>query len=270
VAHCLRIHDATEEQRAESEGRRTRRLESVAELARGVAHDFHNLLAVVLGNAQLLACELPASPQLQRKLERILRSGRQASELADQLQLYAGAVEPKRVVFDLSSLVRDVFEIFDLERAQSRNGDAIEARLDVADRPVVVEADPTQLRQLILNLIANSRDAVEEQGGEIRIETGRALVDPQRCEHLVLGTDQAAAAYAFVRVTDSGPGMDAETQERIFEPFFSTKGKHRGIGLSTVFGIVRSHDALLELVSRTGEGTAFTVYFALADVEGTA
>jgi signal transduction histidine kinase len=266
VAQCLHIHDATDEQRAESERHRARRLESVAELARGVAHDFHNLLAVVMGNAELLAGQLPRSPEIQRKLEKILRSGRQARELADQLQLYAGAVEPKRDVFDLSALVRDVSEVLDPERAPGPIGVEIEARLELAEGPVIVEADATQLRQLVLNLVANSRDALADQGGQIRIQTGRTHLDPRRCENLVVGMESEAGVYAFLRVSDTGPGMDAETQERVFEPFFSTKGKHRGIGLSTVLGIVRSHDALLELVSGTGEGTAFTVYFALADV----
>ena len=261
LAHCLRVHDATEEQRAELELRRARRLESVAELSRGVAHDFHNLLAVVTGNADLLLDQLPATPAVQRKLQRILASSRQAAELAGQLQLYAGAAPPTRLPVDLSELARDTLEMLDPDEFSGSAGGRLDVELDLASGPLRIEADATQLRQLLLNLYVNARDALDERGGEIAIGTGRSWLEPARAEHLVLGRDRPAADYAFLRVADTGAGMDPETQERIFEPYFSTKGKQRGIGLSTVFGIARSHGALIALESRIGKGTTFTIYF---------
>jgi signal transduction histidine kinase len=261
LAHCLRIHDATEEQRAELEVRRARRLESVAELSRGVAHDFHNLLAVVTGNADLLLNQLPATPAVQRKLHRILRSSRQAAELAGQLQLYAGAAPPTRVPVDLSELARDTLEMLDPEALPGSAGRRLDVELDLASGPLRIEADATQLRQLLLNLYVNARDALDASGGEIGVATGRTWLEPARAAHLVLGRDRPAGEYAFLRVADTGAGMDPETQERIFEPYFSTKGKQRGIGLSTVFGIARSHGALIALESRIGSGTVFTLYF---------
>jgi signal transduction histidine kinase len=263
LAHCLRLHDATYEQGAEIEVRRARRLESVAELSLGVAHDFHNLLMVMKGNAELLAEDLPDDPKLQRMLYRILRSGEQARELADQLRLYAGDAEVTRVHLDLSELVRDTFELLDPNLLSSRTGESFDLKLDLSSDPVTIEADATQLRQVILNLLVNARDALAQEGGEIRVVTGSAWVAPDRAQRLVVGKDERAGEYGFLRVSDTGRGMDAATQERIFEPFFSTKGKHRGIGLSTVFGIVRSHDALLELESSVGHGTLFSVYFPI-------
>jgi signal transduction histidine kinase len=265
LAHCLRIRDVTDEQRAEIELRRARRLESVAELALGVAHDFHNLLTVVKANAELLADHLPANPELQRKLSKILRSSQQATELADHLQLYAGAAEPVRAALDLSALARDMLEMLDSEVSTAPIGTRIQIELGLATQPLSVEADATQLRQLVLNLFVNARDALGERGGEIRISTGHSWLDPARAPHVVLGRDRLAADYCYLRVSDTGSGMEPETQERIFEPFFSTKGKHRGIGLSTVLGIARSHDAVLELESRVGWGTAFTLHFPIAE-----
>ncbi|HME73366.1 MAG TPA: histidine kinase N-terminal 7TM domain-containing protein [Myxococcota bacterium] len=268
LAHCLRIRDVTDEQRAEIELRRARRLESVAELALGVAHDFHNLLTVVRANAELLVDHLPAKPELQRKLSKILRSSQQATELADHLQLYAGAAEPVRATLDLSALARDMLEMLDAEVSAARLEKRIHLELRFAAQPLIVEADATQLRQLVLNLFVNARDALGENGGEIQISTGRSWLDPARAAHVVLGRDRPAAVYCYLKVSDTGGGMEPETQERIFEPFFSTKGKHRGIGLSTVLGIARSHDAVLELRSQVGRGTAFTLYFPIAEGDG--
>ena len=266
LAHCLRIHDATEEQRAESELRRARRLESVAEVSRGVAHDFHNLLAVVMGNAELLFDHLPATPAVQRKLDKILRSGRQAADLASQLLLHAGAAPPTRLLVDLSELVRDTLEMLDPQELPNSTDRRLDVDLDLTSEPLRIEADATQLRQVLLNFYVNARDALEERGGEIRIVTGCMRLEPAHAEHLVLGRDRPAADYAFLRVADTGAGMDLETQERIFEPYFSTKGKQRGIGLSTVLGIARSHGALIALESQLGKGTVFTIYFALPEI----
>jgi len=265
LGHCLRIRDVTQEQHAEIELRRARRLESVAELALGVAHDFHNLLTVVRANAELLIEYLPAKPELQRKLSKILRSSQQATELADHLQLYAGAAEPVRAPLDLSGLVRETLEMFDAEGSPADLGKRIHVELDLAVQPLIVEADATQLRQLVLNLFVNARDALGEDGGEIHLGTGRHWLDPGRAPDVVLGRDRLAANYCYLRISDTGGGMGPETQERIFEPFFSTKGKHRGIGLSTVLGIARSHDAVLVLESQVGRGTVFTLYLRAAD-----
>jgi signal transduction histidine kinase len=269
LARCLRIHDATDEQSAEIELHRARRLESVAQLSRGVAHDFNNLLTVARGNAELLLDRLPATPEVQRKLHKILRSCEQAGDLADQLQLYAGAVSPTRRPVDLSELARDTFEMLDSDVLTAPVDRSVDVELDHTVDPLLIEADPTQLRQLLLNLFVNARDALDERGGEIHVCTGRSRLDPARARHLVLGRDRPAAAYAYLTVSDTGAGMDPATQERIFEPFFSTKGKHRGIGLATVFGIVSSHNALLELESSVGRGTVFSVYFPIAEQDGT-
>jgi signal transduction histidine kinase len=260
VALVLRVRDTTAEEEANTALRRARRLESVAELARGVAHDFNNILGVVRGNARLLARDLPGFPEAERRLDRILRFGQRATDLADQLQLYAGGAEPVETSLDLNEIVRDTVE--DLE---PEFGAQVALHLDLCHSEPQVFGDATQLRQAILNLVENAREVLQDRGGVIRVSTGLASVNPAACRGLVLGDDGPPGIYAFVRVADDGPGIDLEAQERIFEPFVSSKGKHRGIGLSTVFGIARAHHALLQLESAPERGATFAIYLGPRD-----
>jgi signal transduction histidine kinase len=254
-ALVLRIRDVTGEEEAAVALRRARRLDSVAELARGVAHDFRNLLCVVRGNARILAQELRGQPEVERRLERILRFGDRATELADQLELYSGGSDPVTDLVDLNELVRDTANGLELEP-----GAQVGLCLELGPAALNVLGDATQLRQAILNLIVNAREAIQHRGGVIRVTTGATHVDPKTCRGLVVGGDRGPGFFAFVRVHDDGPGIDLELQERIFEPFVSSKGKHRGIGLSTVLGIARAHSALLWLETVPGEGTTFALY----------
>jgi len=262
VALALRVRDVTAEEEAHVALRRTRRLESVAELARGVAHDFHNILGVVRGNARLLVENLRGHPEVERRVERILSFGRRATDLADQLELYAGGTDPVPTSIDLNEIVRDTADGLEPEP-----GAQVGLRLDLCSSDPLVVGDATQLQQAILNLLVNAREALEERGGVIRVSTGTARVDPAVCRGLVLGAERPSGRYAFVRVADDGPGIDLEAQERIFEPFVSSKGKHRGIGLSTVLGIARAHRALLQLESAPGRGAAFGIYLDVAGIE---
>jgi signal transduction histidine kinase len=257
-ALILRVRDVTAEEEASAALRRARRLESVAELAQGVAHDFNNMLGVVRGNARLLAEDLRGQPEAEQRVERILRVGERATELADQLQLYAGGADPIAASVDLNEIVRDTAEGLEPE-----SGTQVALELDLCGSELRVFGDPTQLSQAILNLIVNAREALQERGGVIRVSTGRASIDPAACRGLVVGGEREPGPYAYVRVADDGPGIDLDAQERIFEPFVSSKGKHRGIGLSTVLGVVRAHRALLQLESAPGRGASFGIYLGL-------
>jgi len=258
VALVLRVRDVTAEEEAHTALRRARRLESVAELAQGVAHDFHNMLGVVRGNAELLALDLRGQPEVEQRLERILRFGERATDLADQLQLYAGGADPIATCLDLNEIVRDTAEGLEPEP-----GAQVALQLDLCCRDLRVFGDATQLRQVVLNLILNAREVLQDRGGVIRVSTGNASVDPATYRGLVLGGDREPGLYAFVRVADDGPGIDLDAQERIFEPFVSSKGKHRGIGLSTVLGIARAHHGLLQLESTPGRGASFGIYLGV-------
>ncbi|MCG8591999.1 MAG: ATP-binding protein [Proteobacteria bacterium] len=255
IARAFRLHDATVERQREVEVRRAHRLETALELARGVAHDFRNLLGVIRGNAELLAEDLPDEAEWRRRLQRILDSERQATELSEQLRFYAGGRQPRVERVELSEIVREVWDLLDAELSSG-----IGTSLGLDPTPLVIDADPLQLRRALMNLFINAAEALRENGGHVHIETRRAWIDPGELPGLVVGFEHAAGPYAEIRVADDGPGMDASTQERIFEPFFSTKGKRRGVGLSTVVGIVRAHEGRLQLSTRPGEGTEFGLF----------
>lgn len=260
TALVLRVRDVTAEEEANAALRRARRLESVAELARGVAHDFNNVLGVMRGNAWLLAQDLKGQPQVEQRLDRILRFGQRATELADQLELYAGGAEPVVALVDLNEMVRETADGLEPEP-----GAQVALHLDLGESEPRVSGDVTQLRQALLNLLVNAREALQPAGGVIRVSTGTAQIDPAGCRGLVLGADRPSGVFAFLRVSDDGPGIDLDAQERVFEPFVSSKGKHRGIGLSTVLGIARAHRALLQLESAPGRGTSFALYLRAVD-----
>jgi signal transduction histidine kinase len=254
AARAVRVRDVTREVLAQADQRRARRLESVTQLARGVAHDWNNVLASIRGNADLLTEELEDSPRLRQRVEKISRVARRAGELADQLQLYAGGAAAVREPVDLNELVVDAAEVIDPE-----GGPQISLELDLSEAPVRVEVDATQLRQALLNLLVNAREALSEAGGEIHVATGVGSRDPADLRGLVLGEGAPKGVYAWVRISDNGAGMDPELQERIFEPFFSTKGKQRGTGLATVIGVIRAHEGLVHVESMSARGTAFTL-----------
>lgn len=258
VAWSLRIRDLTEERRVESELRRAHRLESAVELARGVAHDFRNMLGVVRGNAEFLAEDLPDRRDWQRRVYRILESERHATELAEQLRLYAGGADPLLRPVDLSDLVRDVWDYLEAE-----GGSGLAASLVLDRSPLPVEADPTQIRRVAMNLFVNAREALGESGGTVRVETGDRWLDPATEPGVVSGREVPAGPFAGLRVVDDGPGMDAATQERLFDAFFSTKGKRRGVGLATVLGIARAHGGVLQLRTAPGRGTEITLHLPM-------
>lgn len=254
AARAVRIRDVTREMLAQADQRRARRLESVTQLARGVAHDWNNVLAAIRGNADLLRDELDGLPRQRRRLDKILRVTDRAGELAEQLQIYAGGAEPMRESADLNELVVEAAEVI-----EPGPGPQVALELALADDSLEVDADPTQLRRALLNLLVNAREALAERGGRIRVTTALGFKDPAAERGLALGESAVAGRYASVCVEDNGAGMDSELQERIFEPFFSTKGKQRGTGLATVIGVVRAHGGLVQLRSTPGQGTAFTI-----------
>ena len=254
----LVIRDVSEQVRAEKRQqdleeqlRAARKLEAIGQLAGGVAHDFNNLLTVVLGNVQLLRMTNLDGEQ-QESIGSIEAAADRAAAITRQL-LAIGRRQPSR---PLSLSLNDgVRQLSGLLRRMVPEHVAIVTELS-ADLPNIV-ADPGQLDQVVLNLIANARDAMPD-GGELRIETFTTHL--QHPEQL---TPLAPGRYATLRVKDSGLGMSAETQERVFEPFFTTKSPAlgTGLGLATVYGIVKQHGGHIVVESEPGQGASFSVYF---------
>ena len=234
----------------------TQKLEALGVLAGGIAHDFNNLLGVILGNTSLALQTLPAESPLYPWLEQVEVAARRSAELAKQMLAYSGkgmfVVQP----VGLSELVRGIAEL--IQGTISKK--AVLSWAFAPDTPTI-EGDVAQLHQVVLNLITNASEALGDEPGTIEISTGAVEADRSLLSGYELADELPPGRYAFFEVADSGPGMDAETQARIFEPFFSTKFVGRGLGLAAVQGIVRGHSGAIKLTSEPGRGTSFRLLF---------
>ena len=249
-----RLAAEAERLRLERQLLEAQRLESIGTLAGGVAHDFNNLLMAVLGHAELLRLDLPPDSPLGPSVQQIMAGVNQAAELTRQLLAYAGRGQVTRQPVRLNDLIA---ELGGLLHAVIPPAAQLRYQLAPALPPVI--ADPTQLRQVLLNLLTNAAEAVGPAGGQITVSTQpvtlhTSAVGPPGAEALAPG------AYIQLTVGDTGSGMDAATQARMFEPFYSTKFTGRGLGLAAVQGIVRSHGGAIHVTSAPGAGTAVVVW----------
>jgi PAS domain S-box-containing protein len=275
-AHLLSqdlIHREQEARRAaeasEAQSRHVQKLESIGVLAGGIAHDFNNLLHVVLGNADIALGNLSADSPAREALEEVVRATVRAADLTRQLLAYSGKGTFVVRHLDLSNEVREMATL--LRTAISKK-----ATLGWELRPDLppINADPTQIRQIVMNLITNASDALGEAGGTITLRTGISRLSELEDRHFtgpVHGgepSQQRGDPFVFLEIGDNGSGMTPDTLGRIFDPFFSTKFAGRGLGLAAVMGIVRSHRGLIRIRTAPGEGTAFRILFPA--VSGTA
>jgi PAS domain S-box-containing protein len=232
---------------SEARSRHVQKLESIGVLAGGIAHDFNNLLHVVLGNADLARLQLPPDSEAREHLDEVVRATQRAAELTQQLLAYSGrgAVETRQL--DLSCEVREMATL--LRTAISRQATLV---WDLSTDLPPVTADPTQIRQVVMNLITNASDALGDGPGTISLRTG-VVADGDR--------DPGPGQFVFLEVADDGCGMDSGTLQRIFDPFFSTKFAGRGLGLAAVMGIVESHGGHIRIRTAPDEGTTFRLLF---------
>jgi PAS domain S-box-containing protein len=246
------MSDVTERKKLEAQFLRAQRLESIGTLAGGIAHDLNNVLSPILMSVGLLKAE-ETSPQRLALLETIETSGRRGSDMVRQVLGFARGVEGKRLPVNVRHLFRDV---------QKMMRETIPKDIDVSfNAPAdlwTVNADPTQLHQVLMNLCVNARDAMPD-GGTLKVEAANLMLDEVYSG--MLGA-VSPGPYLMITASDTGTGMSRDTQERIFEPFFTTKevGKGTGLGLSTVLTIVRSHGGSIDVQSRPGAGTTFRIY----------
>ncbi|MBS0664036.1 MAG: CHASE domain-containing protein [Verrucomicrobia bacterium] len=232
----------------------TQKLESLGLLAGGVAHDFNNILTGILGNAGLARMKLPADSPLLANVRRIEAGAARAAELCQQMLSYSGRGSLATEPVDLNPLVQDTLPLLHVTLT-----DRVRIQLELSSEPTVAVADATQLRQIVMNLVINAADAIGDEGGEIRVRTGRRFFDRAFIAAASDGADLPAGEYVFLAVTDNGCGMTPETIARIFDPFFTTKFAGRGLGLAAVRGIVRGHEGAIHVASQPRHGSTFTL-----------
>ncbi len=259
--------DITDRKKAESARRelerqiqQTQKLESLGVLAGGIAHDFNNILMVVLGNAELALESVPLYSPARTNLEQITQAVRQAADLCRQMFAYTGKSSFTLVPVVLKSLVEEIVHL--LKASISKKA---VLKLQLEDDLPPIEADPSQIRQVAMNLLINASEALGEKSGYIILSTGVELCGEEELRKSEFNDDLEPGLYVFLEVADNGSGMDEETRRRIFEPFFSTKFTGRGLGLAAVLGIVRGHDGAVRIETEPGKGTTFRVLFPALD-----
>lgn len=236
------------------------KMEAIGTLAGGIAHDFNNLLTVVTGYGELLLAAKKPGASDYEDLEKICAAGRRGAELVRGLLTLGRKGQSKPAPLNLNRSVEQSTKL--LERTIAR---MLEIEVIAEQDLAIIHADPTQMDQILMNLAVNARDAMP-RGGRLIIETRNVVLDKEYCRSHV---EAHEGPHVLLRVSDTGHGMDEETRERIFEPFFSTKehGRGTGLGLAMVFGIVKQHGGHITCESHPGQGTTFRIYFPVSEGE---
>jgi len=251
TAFRVYLRDVTEKKDMEKALYNARKMEAMGRLAGGVAHDFNNMLMVIMGNCDLILQGLVGPEDLYRKVGAIKDAANRAADLTQQLLAFSKKqiLEPRvlrlnDVVADMESMLRRLI------------GEDVELRVRLDPHLWLVKADPSQMEQVIVNLAVNARDAMP-QGGCLTIETANVELEEG---HAGVGLEMAPGPYVKLTVEDTGLGMDEETRERAFEPFFTTKERGTGLGLATVYGIVKQSGGHIWCHTEPGKGTTFEIY----------
>ncbi len=248
------LHDISDRVRLEEQLRQAQKMEAIGRLAGGIAHDFNNLLTAIRGNAELMSNRVE-DPEMAAEIDEILHAADRAATLTRQLLAFSRKQVLQPVTLDLNDSIGNVSRM-----ARRLIGTDVQLHLDLASGLSPVLADPAQVEQVLLNLLVNARDAMPA-GGTITVRTKNARLDADAPELRQAGI--APGAFVLMNVIDDGIGMDQATQMRIFEPFFTTKetGRGTGLGLSTVYGIIRQTGGAITVTSKPGQGASFKVYF---------
>jgi len=261
--------DITERKRAEEEQERLRsqlmqahKMESVGRLAGGVAHDFNNILQTILGYAEMALMRVGAADPLRHNLQQILQAGRKSADLTRQLLAFARKQVMNPRILDLNDIIPGMFQML-----QRLIGEHIDLVWMPGHKLWNLKMDPSQIDQILANLVVNARDAIDGSG-RITIETGNRVVDREYCSGLL---ECAPGDYVTLTVSDNGCGINLENITNIFEPFFTTKGlgQGTGLGLATVYGIVKQNDGFISVRSEPAKGATFTIHLPRVAGEAT-
>jgi PAS domain S-box-containing protein len=255
IGACM---DVTARKLAEDSQRHSQKIEALGTLAGGIAHDFNNILLAITGNARLAMADLPHNHPIRRSLVEIDKASARAANLVHRILAFSRQTEPRREVIALRPTIEEALRLL-----RAPLPAMIEIRTEFADFLPPVQADSTQIHQIMMNLITNSAHAIADEAGVVSVVVDTVDVD----EENLPSRELKHGKYVRVRVSDTGGGMEVATLERIFDPFFTTKpaGQGTGLGLSVVHGIVRNHEGAIIVESTVGVGTTFHLYFPAAE-----
>ncbi|MGO8880303.1 MAG: response regulator [Desulfomonilaceae bacterium] len=261
------MHDITDRKRMEGERLEMERkllqaqkIESLNIMAGGIAHDFNNLLAVVLGNLELALTERDINPEVRVSINNAIQAAKRSAELSRKIQNYTGDTLYWPVDLDLKELLTK-----NLSQLKSGVSNHVSLNLDIYKTIPGIKGDADQIQRLFMNILVNASEAIGDKEGEVRLSTGvmdcdaKYLGRSHRINHPELGR------FVFLEVSDTGDGMDAETQRQLFDPFFSTKFTGRGLGMAEALGIVRGHHGAIIVDSEIGKGTTIRVLFPVTE-----
>lgn len=247
------VRDITERKKTEEQLLQAQKMEAIGRLAGGIAHDFNNMLTVIIGHAQLGLLDLDTTHPLYQRLEEIQKAGQRSAELTKNLLAFARKQTIKPILIDVNKAIEDM-----LKMLRHLIGENIELLWIPCDKTWPMKIDPSQLNQIIINLVINAKDSIIDKG-TITIETDNITIDEIYCAHH-LGF--IPGDYVLLSISDNGIGMEKELLKHIFEPFFTTKTKEvgSGLGLSTVYGIIKQNHGFINVYSEPGNGSIFKIY----------
>jgi len=243
-----------ERKRAEIQMQQVQKLESLGVLAGGVAHDFNNLLMTIVAHAGLAAKKLPLDSPGREHLLKIEQASLRGGELANQMLTYAGRGKPLIQAVHVSKLVEEMGHLLDVSISKK-----ISLLYDLSASLPMVNVDPAQMRQVVMNLIINASEAITDQMGTITLRTGKMFVTEDYLSECHVRGEFEYHTCVFLEVADTGMGIDPDDLEKIFDPFFTTKFAGRGLGLAALLGIVRSHEGAIKVSSEIDKGTTFRI-----------
>ena len=250
------IRDVTDQKKLESQLRHSQKMEAVGTLAGGVAHDFNNILSVIMGYGDMVMNTLATDSRARGNMTEVLVAAERAADLTKRLLVFSRKVVAEVKPIDINELILNLQKM--LNRIIREN---IEFHLDLTKTPLIALVDTGQIEQVLINLVSNAKDAMLD-GGRLRVTTSIEEIDDAYITAYGYGQP---GRYALIAVADTGQGMDAETQSKIFEPFFTTKkiGDGTGLGLAISYGIVKQHNGYIKVYSEPGEGTVFNIFLPL-------